>query len=79
MGVLKDAGFEDDSVVTWTERRVEYQYGPNGTRAYTGVYSGVYTWEELEDFIREERWGSPYEITKKQERTVTMTDWKDAD
>lgn len=63
---------------TVIELRIEYAYGPDKSKPYQGVVSGAYSWDELENQIRDERWGSPYEITRRQERTVTYGDWEDA-
>lgn len=63
---------------TVIERRTEYVYGPGGND-FTGVFAGAYTWEQLEGFIKDDRWGSPYTVTSRQERTVTYTEWKDVD
>lgn len=60
---------------TKIERRIRYEYGP-GTHTYDGVFSGFYTWEQLINDIEDDRWGSPYRIISKEERTVTYSDWK---
>jgi hypothetical protein len=62
---------------TKIERSITYTYGPDGIAHFTGKFSGEYTWEQLEGFIREERWGSPYTVTERKERTVTYSDWVD--
>lgn len=55
-----------------TERRVTYQYG---SKPFQGVFAGAYTWPQLTEMIKDDRWGSPYEIILKEERTVTYGDW----
>lgn len=60
------------------ERRIEYTYGPSGNE-FSNVFTGVYAWGQLENFIKEDRWGSPYTVTSRQEREVIYGDWKDVD
>lgn len=63
---------------TVVERRIEYTYGPS-ENDYISAFAGEYTWERLEGFIKDDRWGSLYTVTSRQERTVTYTEWKDVD
>lgn len=65
---------------TVTERWITYEYGPNGgEKPFVSWVSGPYTWEELIAKIGDERWGSPYRITRRMERMVTYTDWEEVD
>lgn len=59
---------------TITERRITYEYGPNGAD-YTGVFGGEYSWDQLESMIRDDRWGSSYTVIGREERTVVIGDW----
>lgn len=61
---------------TKTERRIIYEYGPSPSGDdFKGVFAGFYTWEQLENFIREDRWGGSYRVTARVEREITYGDW----
>lgn len=62
---------------TQIERRIVYTYGPKGLLPpFQNAVSGFKTWEELEAKIRDDRWGSPFNIIERQERTITYGEWE---
>lgn len=65
-----------------TERLIGYEYGPplvEGGLCFEGAVSGEYTWEQLHERIRDERYGGDYNVVSRHERVVSYGDWVDVD
>lgn len=62
-----------------TERLITYEYGVASMIVpFTSSVGGVYTWDELIEQINDDRWGSPYKIVNRKERTIIYGDWEEA-